>query len=109
MDDWHVEITPETIERYAKKHGSSSCARIMSVLGKKQPFYEAIRTEIGQELLKDVIQKLEILLEKSILDDVKDPMTDNDKAEYRILKNLAETWAGRIHTYRNKVKKLKRG
>lgn len=109
MDEWDINITPETIENYTKKHGSQSCARIMSVLGKKQPFYEAIRTDIGQELLKDVIQKMEILLEKAIVDDPTNPMTDADKAEYRVLKNLAETWANRIHSYRGKIQKLKEG
>ena len=105
MDEWDVEITPQVIEDYVKRHNAKSCTRIMSVLGKKQPFYQAIRTEIGRELLKDMIMKLEQLLEKAINDDI----TEKEKAEYRVLKELSETWAIRIHAYLQKVHKLKAG
>ena len=110
MDDWDVgEITPQTLERFTRKHGAKNCTRIMSVLGKKAAFYEAIRTDLGRELLKDIITKLEILLDKQIEDSSDDPMTQNDKAEYRVLKNLADTWALRISRYRSQVQKLKEG
>lgn len=105
MDKWDIDITPQTIEDYAKKHGSRSCARIMSVLGKKRPFYDAIRTEIGQELLKDNIIRLEELLDKQI--EKPDEMTNDDRVEYKVLKRLTETWAGRIKSYVGKIDKLK--
>jgi hypothetical protein len=105
MDEWDIEITPKVIEDYVARHNSKSCARVMSVLGKKQPFYQAIRSEIGKELLKDVIVRMETLLEKAIDDEI----TDKEKAEYRVLKGLAETWATRIHGYLGKIHKLKAG
>jgi len=108
-DEWDVEITPETLENFVRKHGAKSCARIMSVLGKKQPFYQAIRSEVGQELLKDVINRLEIILDKYIKDDPKNKVTDAEHAEYRVLFNLAETWSVRIQRYLNKIQKLKQG
>lgn len=105
MNDWDIDITPKTIEDYAKKHGARSCARIMSVLGKKRPFYDAIRTELGLELLKDNIIRLEDLLEKQI--EKPDEMTDDDRVEYKVLKRITETWAGRIKSYVDKIDKLK--
>jgi hypothetical protein len=105
MDEWDIEITPKVLEDYVGRHNPQKCARIMSVLGKKQPFYQAIRSDIGKELLKDVIVRLETLLEKAI----DDTITSNEKAEYRVLKGLADTWSTRIHTYLGKIHKLKAG
>lgn len=107
--DWDIDISPQTLKEYTERHSPKSCARIMSILGKKQPFYQAIRSEIGQELLKDVIYRLELLLEKIIEDDPNKKITNQEKTEYRVLKKIAETWSLRIQKYLDKVDKLKRG
>jgi len=91
------------LESYVARHGSRNAARVMSMLGKKLPFVEAIKSEIGQELLKDAIAKLEILLGKGF----ENTATDDEKAEYRVLKSIIETWSKRIALYTKGVKKLR--
>jgi hypothetical protein len=93
----------DDLEKYVARHGSRNATRVMSMLGKKLPFVEAIKSEIGQELLKDAIAKLEILLEKGF----ENTATDDEKAEYRVLKSIVETWSKRIALYTKGVKKLK--
>lgn len=97
------ELALIDIEGFVQKHGSRNCARIMSMLGKKQPFVEAMQSEVGQQILKEAVTRLEILLEKGF----ENTATDDEKAEYRVLKKIVENWSSQIATYNKGVKRLK--
>ena len=83
-----------TVDEYLKKYGIRG-AKVLSLLGKMQPFQDAIKSELGQELLKDVtvqyygllgdIVKLDCPLEKRI--------------EFQMLSNIIEEWSKRINKY----------
>ncbi len=71
-------------EAFAEKEGRRA-AIILSQLGKKRDFVDALSTELGQELLKDVLRMSESKLNKIINDDA-DLM---DKAMFKVCKFLA--------------------
>jgi len=91
-------LSKGAIERFEKKH-SQKAARILSALGKAQPFNEAIETEIGQELLKDAIIRMNEIVELI----VEEKSTENDRAEFRALKRVTLAWSSKIETYRKNL------
>lgn len=68
---------------------------IVNYLAKNQPFVEATKTELGQELLKDMLNDMDILLAK-IIDE---KATELEKAEFRVLRKLSHKWIDRINKY----------
>jgi hypothetical protein len=97
-------ITPEDIDRYlgrAGKHGE----RTLSLLGQYQGFISAIGTEIGKELLKDLVKEHEILLNK--VADLE--ATDEEKMQYKVVRKMLVAWGDRITNYESKLKEIKKG
>ena len=85
-------VSKSAIEKFQKRHGKKA-ARILSILGEKlQPFYRAIQSDIGQELLKDAIFKMNEILEK-IIDETAD---SKDLAEFRVLRHITLEWSKKI-------------
>ena len=97
------EITPADIEKFAEIHGKKKANFTLSQLSRKSKFYQAMQTDIGQELLRDVLVKCEKLLPKIIDRNA----TEEETIEYRIVSDIFSRWAGKIGDYqklRNKVK-----
>lgn len=109
--DWELpEITPQTIAEFSQKHSPNHCNRLLSVLGKNKAFYNAVSSEIGQELLKDIVFKMEYLIERQIYETETDPAKAAiERADYRCYKELLDKWSSRISNYIEKTNKLKRG
>jgi hypothetical protein len=82
-----------------KKRGE----RTLSLLGQHQSFISAINTEIGKELLSDLIREHELLLNKiSSLE-----VTDEEKMQYRVVRKMILIWSERITAYNNRIKEIK--
>lgn len=100
---WQEEITPADIERFAAVHGTKKASRTLALLNKGSKFNLAIASEIGQELLGELMVKSDILLLKII----ENKADDDEKAEYRVVSDIFNRWAKKIGDYqklRNKVK-----
>src|SRR3990167_7870296 len=97
------KLNAEDVDKFLRKTGNKG-ARIISILGSNQPFYEAIHTDLGQEILKDAIMIMESLLEKI----VNEESTDAERAEYRALKKITTLWAERINNYLARINEIKK-
>ena len=91
-------------EAFAKKEGRKS-AQILSNLGKKKVFIDALSTELGQELLKDVLRMSESKLNKIINEDA----NTMDKAMFKVCKFLAHKWTDRVNSYNHGLQKFNLG
>lgn len=100
-------INKHDVELFLAIHGQKG-SKTLSLLGKFQPFYNAINSEIGRELLKDVQIKMEYLLECIIRESYPKKMSETHvKAEYRVLRDILYKWSERIEKYlmaKNKIK-----
>ena len=93
--DIEKKVTLSDIERFAAKNKGRGAAQVLSILGKRRPFMDAISTEVGQELLSDVVEQMQLILAK-IIDDTATP---TEVADFRAYKAISERWAKRISTY----------
>lgn len=88
-------LNDEQIASFQKKHGKAG-SKILSAMGSTyHPFYVAIQTDIGQELLKDSLSRMESLLEKI----VNEKATNKDIADYRATQRIVRTWSKKIEAY----------
>ena len=76
--------------------------QMMSYLGKRAPFVQALKTPIGKELLDDIIKMMQLRLDKII----EEKANSKDLAEYRVLKELSTKWVDRINKYQEGKEKL---
>ncbi|MHC4728106.1 MAG: hypothetical protein ACYS17_12860 [Planctomycetota bacterium] len=95
MSDLNIDLKLSDIERHKQRHGPRKTAQIMSRLGKKHKFVEAVKTPVGEQLLKDMMVRMDDLLEKNL----RQKMTDRERIEYEVLEKLSETWISRIYSY----------
>ncbi len=96
-----TELEPNIIERLLKdaKRGH----KILQILGKQMKFAKALDSEIGKELLKDLLVMYEVRFEKI----VNETANNKDLAEFRICRELLEVWANRISNFLDNIKQLK--
>jgi hypothetical protein len=100
---WQEEITPADIEKFTAVHGRTKASRTLALLNRGSKFSIAIASELGQEFLKELMVKSDLLLLK-IIDN---KATEDEKAEYRVVSDIFNRWAKKIGDYqklRNKVK-----
>lgn len=79
----------------AKKMGSKNASILLSVLGKDKQFLSALDTEVGQELLKDVVTSIERIVELIL----KEKEDEKDRAELRAYRSIINRWKGRINRF----------
>lgn len=103
MKGLETNITLKDIQDHTSKHGRRRTQMILSRLGRKYEFIEVIKTSIGQQLLKDVMVRMDEIFNKNL----KLKITEEERIEYEILKKLSETWIARIHSYLQTANKLK--
>ena len=84
---------------YVKSKGKAG-SRTVEILSKNYKFLTAFQTEVGYELLKDLCSRHETLLGK--VSDME--VTDAEKMEYKVVKDLILKWSDRISAYYGAVK-----
>ena len=98
----HKDVSPNEIERFiAKDRGKAK--RILSVLGKNQQFLNAVKSPIGQELLNDGIERMELLLEKIVNEEA----DEKEKAEFRCYREITTVWADKIFQHQKAIEEIK--
>ena len=103
QDEWDINLTPGDVEAFIKKHGWQNSQRIFTVLGKYSEYYEAIRSPMGQAILKDLMDRINGKLELIASNEA----NDQDKIEYKVCCELLESHAKKIKIYLTHAKKLK--
>lgn len=90
----------DVIDGFIKKHRVKA-NRILTVLGQNKEFIDALNTNVGQELLKDLIEmaeiKLNTLLEMDI-DKTKEKFMVA-RADYKAIINLLNRFQGKLAIY----------
>ena len=102
MEPIKGEVTVDQLEQFIKRYGRRA-SHTMSVLGKYDPFVQAIQTEVGQQLMKDDIDRHEYLLNKVY----EEQANDSEFAEFRYLKRRLLTVAERITIWMEAMKSVK--
>ena len=97
-----IRVTKEEVELYLKNFGKRG-EKVLSTLGKLQPFVECLQSEIGFTLLRDLIDRYEGLLEK--VSDLE--ATEIESLELKAIKTLILSFATRINEYNNRVNEIK--
>ena len=82
----------------AKRMGKENAQTLLQVLGKQKKFMDAIESEVGQELLKDLISTVHHII-GLILNEKED---ESDRANLRVCMALINKWQTRIKNYNNK-------
>jgi len=88
------EIEHSQLLRFMNEKGRRGAATL-STLGKLQPFMQAIKTECGQELLRDLNTRYDELLNKI----AELAATEEDKADFRAVRALILRWCEKINNY----------
>ena len=99
-----MELDQLKLQQFLTKNPKMG-ARVLSQLGKDMQFVNAISDPLGQEIMRDAIAQMEILLEKVVMDEA----TDVDKADYRAYRRILNTWVARINKYKEKVELVNQG
>ena len=102
-ESWGLNISIDDIEAFSKKHGAKPTKLLMAVLGKNHSFFHASQTEVGKELLKDLMNQMDNLMLKIVNDDA----TEEDKIGYRVRREIFTIWCEKINNYYKHAKKLK--
>ena len=89
------KITLEDIERFSRRHGPKRTSQVLSILGKRQPLYDALQSEVGQTLFGNTMDEVDRLFYKHLDGEA----SDEDIMKYNILKGLIEEWAKKLSTY----------
>ena len=94
--------TLEDINAYLKKTGKKG-SLALSILGKQEPFVQALQSEVGFEILKDDVQRLDEIMVKIYNENA----TPQELAEFRYLKLRLTKMKDRINTYIDKLTEVK--
>ena len=97
-------VTLEQIERFQMRHRVRAPI-VLSALGQNHDFMAAIESDVGQELLKDLI----IMMEEKAQKIANETANDLDRADYRAFKRLSIQWMERINNYNRNIHDIKTG
>lgn len=84
------------------RNNTSFRSQSLTILSQYQPFKQALETQLGQELLKDLIDMHSLRLAKIASLEA----TDEEKIEYKVLTELIKRWSFKIAQYESAIKKL---
>ena len=96
-------IRDDKLRKYLEKFGKRG-EMTLSVLGKDIDFIEALNSEIGHELLKDLAERHERLL--NVISEIK--ATDEEKIEYLVVRRMLSEWGSKISNYNKKIDEIQK-
>ena len=102
LDEWDIEITPTQLENFLRKY-KKPAVKVLEILGRNQPFYHAVHTPIGKELLKNLMDRLDVLSEKLVSGE----MSAEERAEYQVCRTMLQDWSQKITKYQQLANKIK--
>lgn len=97
------ELHTTDVETFIRNVGIKNADRVLKVLSKHVAIYEAMNAPLGQILMKEVMDNIDQLLEKII----EEKASDQDKADFRAYKRIAESWANKILAYKEGITQIK--
>ena len=98
-------MTSQDLQTLAKIHGKGRVSPVMQYAIKNQDLMRVLDTEVGRELLQTGMGRMNELLNKAI----EGEWTDEERIEYKVLRNIVGGWATKIVIWNNKINELKDG
>jgi hypothetical protein len=95
QDKWDIKVNPGDLYAFCTKHGKRS-ERVTRMLESNADLYEAFSSKLGKVMLKDTMEEMDGLFEKIVSLEA----TDQEKVEYKVLREKISLWASRINAYR---------
>lgn len=77
------------------KVGEKRFQDILKAIKLHSGLVDALETSVGKEILDESVKRMEELLKKIIEEEA----TSEDKAEFRVLRKIADKWAHKINRY----------
>lgn len=99
-----VDFTIDNLKDFASKYGAERTKHILEAVAKDSPLSEALRTEIGKEILNVALKNLLTIQDKI----VNETVSPTELAEYRVLKKILGDWSTRINRYYTNLGQIKR-
>jgi hypothetical protein len=94
-------VTAETLANFLRQNRKEG-ARTLSILGKHQPFVEAMQSQVGKEILNEAV----LLHEHLLLKVGSLTATDEEKMEYKNLQTIIYRWSEKIVRYEKAMSEL---
>jgi len=88
------EPNGEELADYIRTRGNSS-KKTLEILATNLHFIDAINTEVGGEVLKDLVQ----MHKEAFLKIAELGASDEDKVRYKVLQDLINRWSKRVADY----------
>lgn len=101
--EWAVKVSMNDVETFGARNGKRAVREAIGKLGKYQPYYNILTSEIGQHLLGDAIEQCNLFLMKI----VNDKATASDRAEYRAYRRIIDRQLERIYSYLKTAQKVR--
>ena len=83
----YQDLSSNAFVRFLELYGNQGL-KVTSLVGRFKGFKDAVESEVGKEILEDLMKKIEMLLPKII--DLS--ASKNEYAEYRVMLSLMERW-----------------
>jgi len=99
-----VELTSKDVERYIAKTRPREAGAVLSALNRSKKFMDAIRSDVGRELLEEVSKELQRLFDL-IVDEKAEP---KDLATFRAYRHIGLAWGKKIAEYRKLTERVKK-
>ena len=91
----------DDVEQFIATH-KQHAARVLDILGKRTPFVDALKSDVGRELINECAVEMNHILDK-IFDET---ATEKDRADFRSYKKIATRWATKINEYNKLMNKV---
>lgn len=92
----------EHIENLVKEIGAKRTSLFLSSLAKQSKLIEVLDTDFGKEIMNEAIERVDFLLRR-IIDE---KSTEEDRAEFRVLKTILNRWCDKILAYKAGIEKI---
>ena len=97
-------INMDDLARHSKRTNKHATSKLLSILGRKKEYVDAINSELGLKLFEGITNRLDELFEKI----AEETATSDEKMEFRVTRKLLQGWASEIHNYIKAKEKLQK-
>lgn len=103
MEREGTEITAEDLARHTRKHGRKATHTLLSILGRRRPHHELVKSPGGQMMFFHLMARMDDLLDKV----VSNKATEVERIEYAISVDFLKHNTDMMVNYKKHGDKLK--
>lgn len=103
MERTGTEITAEDLARHSRKHGRKATHTLLSILGRRRPHFELVKSAGGQMMFFHLMARMDELLDKV----VSNKASEEERMEYAISVDFLKHNTDMMVNYKKHGDKLK--